>query len=94
MGAELRLRFPPGRMAQVLVAQVIPSPGVTLLAAPLFADGTVGPPVRMEATGRLHRAMLRTDHVPLVGALITGTREQAADPKTCRLANSFVIEEK
>lgn len=93
-GAALRLGFPPRQGAQVMVARVARSPDATLLAAPVFADGRVGPPVRMGATGRLHRAELRAAGAPLVGARITVQR--AAKPgerQTCLAANSFVVGE-
>ncbi|HEX2080989.1 MAG TPA: hypothetical protein VHG08_25015 [Longimicrobium sp.] len=93
-GAALRLRFPARGGAQVMVARVVRSPGATLLAAPVFADGRVGPPVRMHAMGRLHRAELRADGAPLVGARITVQR--ATPPKewqTCQAAASFVVGE-
>jgi hypothetical protein len=91
-GAALRLSFAARGAAQVMVARAVRSPASTLLAAPIFADGRMGPPVRMHATGRLHRAELRTDNAQLVGAHITVQR--AAPPKgwqTCEGANSFVV---
>ena len=93
-GAALRLSFPAREAAQVMVARAVRSPGAILQAAPVFADGRVGPPVRMDATGRLHRAELRADGAPLVGARITVQRfARKADPQTCRVANSFVVGE-
>ncbi|HEU4882988.1 MAG TPA: hypothetical protein VFT45_12095 [Longimicrobium sp.] len=93
-GAALRLRFPARERAQVMVAREVRSPGVTLLAAPVYADGRVGPPVRMDATGRLHRAELRADGAPLVGARVTVQRvAPKADPQKCLLANSLVVGE-
>jgi hypothetical protein len=93
-GAALRLRFPARAAAQVMVARVVRSPGATLLAAPVFADGRTGPPVPMGVTGRLHRAELRADRAPLVGAHITVQRSAAkADPQTCRVASTFVVGE-
>lgn len=93
-GAALRLSFPARTGAQVMVARVVRSPGATLLAAPVFADGRVGPPVRMEVTGRLHRAELRADGAPLVGARITVQRvSPLREWQTCRAANSFVVGE-
>jgi hypothetical protein len=92
-GATLRLSFPARQAAQVMVARVVRSPAATLLAAPVFADGRVGGPVRMHPTGRLHRAELRADGAPLVGARITVQR--VARPKewqTCLGANSFVVD--
>ncbi|HYR10149.1 MAG TPA: hypothetical protein VEQ60_20415 [Longimicrobium sp.] len=93
-GATLRLSFPARAEALVMVARAIRSPGAILLAAPVFADGRVGPAVRMDATGRLHRAELRADGAPLVGARITVQRiAQKADPQKCLAANSFVVGE-
>lgn len=93
-GAALRLSFAPRGAAEVMVARVIRSPDATLLAAPVFANGRVGPAVRMEATGRLHRAGLRADDAQLVGAHITVQRiAPKADPLKCRTANSFVVGE-
>jgi hypothetical protein len=93
-GASLRLSFAARGAAQVMVARAVRSPMATLLAAPVFADGRVGPPVPMHATGRLHRAELRADGAPLVGARITV--ERAAPPREwqrCEGANSFVVGE-
>lgn len=93
-GAALRLSFPARDAAQVMVARLVRSPMPTLLAAPVFADGRVGPPVRMLATGRLHRAELRADGAPLVGARITVQRvAPIKDWMTCEGANSFVVGE-
>ncbi|HEU0302226.1 MAG TPA: hypothetical protein VFR37_22405 [Longimicrobium sp.] len=93
-GAALRLSFPARGTAQVMVARAVRSPAATMLAAPVFADGRVGPPVRMHTTGRLHRAELRADGAPLVGARITAHRSRPpADPQTCRAANTFVVGE-
>lgn len=91
-GAALRLSFAARGAAQVMVARAVRAPVSTLVAAPVFADGRVGPPVRMHATGRLHRAEFRADGAPLVGAHITVQR--AAPPKdwqTCEGATSFVV---
>jgi hypothetical protein len=91
-GAALRLHFPARGRAQVMVARVVRSPSATLLAAPVFADGRTGPSAPMRATGRLHRAELRADGAPLVGAHITVQHiARGADPQKCRAANSFVI---
>ncbi|HEX2210674.1 MAG TPA: hypothetical protein VHG93_23535 [Longimicrobium sp.] len=91
-GAALRLRFPAREGAQVMVARVVRSPAATLLAAPVFAGGRVGAPVRMHATGRLHRAELRAEGAPLVGARITVQRVgPLKDWMTCEGANSFVV---
>ena len=77
-----------------MVARVVRSPGAILLAAPVFADGRTGPPVRMVATGRLHRAELRADGAPLVGARITVERTAPLkERQTCQAANSFVVGE-
>ncbi|HEX6373212.1 MAG TPA: hypothetical protein VF006_30085 [Longimicrobium sp.] len=93
-GAALRLRFLARAGAQVMVARAVRSPGATLWATPVFADGRVGGPVRMRATGRLHRAELRADGAPLVGARITARLSAPVpDPQTCRAANSFVVGE-
>lgn len=93
-GAALRLRFPPRARAQVMVAREVRSPAATLLAAPVFADGRVGPPIRMGVTGRLHRAELRADGAPLVGARITVQRvAPKADPQKCLAANTIVVGE-
>jgi hypothetical protein len=93
-GAALRLSFPARGTAQVMVARAVRAPASTLLAAPVFADGTVGPPVRMHATGRLHRAEFRGDGAPLVGARITVQRAAPAKNwQTCEGANSFVVGE-
>jgi hypothetical protein len=93
-GAALRLSFPAREGAQVMVARLVRSPHPTLLAAPVFADGRVGPPVPMHATGRLHRAELRADGAPLVGARITVQRvAPLKDWMTCLAANSFVVGE-
>jgi hypothetical protein len=94
VGAALRLSFAARGAALVMVARVARSPGAILLAAPVWADGRVGPPVPMQMTGRLHRAELRGDGAPLVGARIT---VQRADPprsrQTCEGAASFVVGE-
>jgi hypothetical protein len=93
-GTALRLSFPARPAAQVMLARVARSPAAILLAAPVFADGRMGPPVRMGATGRLHRAELRADGAPLVGARITV--QHAAKPserQTCMGANTFVVGE-
>jgi hypothetical protein len=91
-GAALRLSFAARGEAQVMVARAIRTPAATLLAAPVFADGRVGPPVRMDETGRLHRAELRADGAPLVGARITARPSApVADPRTCRAVTSFVV---
>jgi hypothetical protein len=93
-GAALRLRFPPRERAQVMVAREVRSPAAILLAAPVFADGRVGPPVRMGVTGRLHRAELSAAGAPLVGARITVQRiAPKADPQKCLAASSFVVGE-
>jgi hypothetical protein len=93
-GATLRLGFAARGRAQVMVARVARSPGAALLAAPVFADGTVGRPVPMVPTGRLHRAELRADGAPLVGARITVQRvAQAKRGQTCRGAVSLVVGE-
>ncbi|HEX5871827.1 MAG TPA: hypothetical protein VFY65_15470, partial [Longimicrobium sp.] len=93
-GAALRLSFPARGAALVMVARVVRTPAATLMAAPVFADGKIGTPVRMEATGRLHRAELRADGVPLVGARITAQPTvRVKDPRTCRTANSLVVAE-
>jgi hypothetical protein len=93
-GAALRLGFPPRAAAQVMVARVVRSPGAILLAAPVLADGTVGPAVRMLETGRLHRAELRADGATLVGARITVQRvAPLKDWQTCLGAVSFVVAE-
>jgi hypothetical protein len=93
-GAALRMSFPARPAAQVMLARVARSPAAILLAAPVLADGSVGSPVRMGATGRLHRAELRADGAPLVGARITV--QHAAKPterQTCMAANTFVVAE-
>jgi hypothetical protein len=93
-GTAIRLSFPARPAAQVMLARVARSPAAILLAAPVFADGRMGPPVRMGATGRLHRAELRADGAPLVGARITV--QHAAKPserQTCMGANTFVVGE-
>ncbi|HEY0016064.1 MAG TPA: hypothetical protein VGC13_07080 [Longimicrobium sp.] len=93
-GAALRLRFPARGAAQVMVARVARSPGAVMLAAPVFADGRVGPPVKMSETGRLHGVELRADGAPLVGARITVQRTMPLLPRqTCLGANSFVVGE-
>ena len=93
-GAALRLSFPARGAALVMVARVVRTPAARLMAAPVFADGKIGTPVRMEATGRLHRAELRADGVPLVGARITAQPTvRVKDPRTCRTANSLVVAE-
>jgi len=93
-GASLRLSFPARREALVMVARVVRSPGAIMLAAPVFADGRIGPPVRMDAIGRLHRAELRADGAPLVGARITVQRTAPMkEGQTCLGANSFVVNE-
>ncbi len=93
-GASLRLSFPAREKAQVMVARVVRSPDATLLAAPVFADGRAGPPVRMVSTGRLHRAEMHTDGAPLVGARITVERTALLKEwQTCQAANSFVVGE-
>lgn len=91
-GAALRLGFAARAGAQVMVALAVRAPGATLLAAPLFANGRAGPPVPMRATGRLHRAELRADGAPLVGARITARLSApVADPQTCRAVASIVV---
>lgn len=93
-GAALRLSFAARGGAQVMVARAVRAPAATLLAAPVFDDGSVGPPVRMHATGRLHRAELRAAGAPLVGAHITVQRAAPAKEwQTCEGANSFVVGE-
>ena len=93
-GAAIRLSFPARPAAQVMLARVARSPAAILLAAPVFADGRVGPPVRMGATGRLHRAQLRADGAPLVGARITVQRAaKPSERQTCMGANTFVVAE-
>jgi len=93
-GAALRVGFAARPRAEVMVARGVRSPGVILLAAPLFADGRAGPPVRMLETGRLHRADLRADGAPLVGARITVARlaPDAEAPK-CEVAATLVVDE-
>ncbi|MBW3572213.1 MAG: hypothetical protein KY467_14020, partial [Gemmatimonadetes bacterium] len=93
-GAALRLTFPARPGAQVMVARAVWSRGATLLAAPVLADGRVGTPVPMHAMGRLHRAELRADGAPLVGARITVRRiEPLKERQTCRAAATFVVGE-
>ncbi|WP_420126955.1 hypothetical protein [Longimicrobium sp.] len=93
-GAALRLSFPARGTAQVMVARAVRSPDATLLAAPVFADGSVGPAVPMSTTGRLHHAELRAEGPRLVGARITVQRSAPkADPLKCRTATSFVVGE-
>lgn len=93
-GAALRLGFPARDEAQVMLARMVRTTGAILLAAPVFADGSVGPPVRMAETGRLHRAELRADGAPLVGARITVERlAKKADLKKCQAAATFVVGE-
>jgi hypothetical protein len=93
-GAALRLSFPARESALVMVARLVRSPKPTLLAAPVFADGSVGPAAPMASLGRLHRAELRAAGAPLVGARIT---VQGVAPKkewqTCEAAKSFVVDE-
>ena len=91
-GATLRMSFPARGEALVMVARVARSPAATLLAAPVFADGSVGAPVPMAATGRLHRAELRAAGAPLVGARITVQRVAPLKARqTCIAANSLVV---
>ena len=91
-GAVLRLGFPGRAAAQVMVALEVRAPAATLLAEPVFADGSAGPPVPMRATGRLHRAELRASGAPLVGARITARPSApVADPQTCRAVNTLVV---
>lgn len=91
--ANLRLRFAARGEAEVMVARAIRSPAATLSAAPVYADGRVGAAVRMTATGRLHRAKLRADGAPLVGARITAHRSRPPpDPQKCRAAATFVVD--
>lgn len=93
-GAALRLSFPARGAAQVLVARAVRTPRAAMLAEPVFADGRVGPPVVMRATGRMYRAELRADGAPLVGARITPRfSEPVPDPQKCRAAKSFVVAE-
>lgn len=93
-GAALRLSFPARQRAQVMLARVAKSPAAILLAAPIFADGRVGPAVRMLATGRLHRAELRADGALLVGARITVQHAaKASERQTCMGANTFLVGE-
>jgi hypothetical protein len=75
-----------------MVARVARSPAATLLAAPVFADGGVGPPMTMTMTGRLHRAELRAAGAPLVGARITVQRVAPLKARqTCIAANSLLV---
>lgn len=91
-GATLRMSFPARGEALVMIARVARSPAATLLAAPVFADGRVGRPVPMAATGRLHRAELRAASAPLVGAHITVQRVAPLKARqTCIAANSLVV---
>lgn len=93
-GAVLRLGFPPRQGAQVMVARAIGSARAAMLAAPVFADGRVGPPAPMHKTGRLYRAELQGSGAPLVGAQITAQPIQpVTDPQTCRAAKTFVVGE-
>jgi hypothetical protein len=93
-GAVLRLGFPARPTARVMVARVVRTPAVVLLAAPVFADGRVGQPVAMRQTGRLHSADLRADGAPLVGARITAGRPAPdTDPQKCQAAASIVVGE-
>lgn len=93
-GAALGLSFPAREKALVMVARVVRSPGATLLAAPVFADGSTGPAVPMLVTGRLHRAELGAAGAPLVGARITVQRvAPLKEWMTCEGAASFVVAE-
>lgn len=92
-GTALRLSFPARSGAQVMVARVARSPAATMVAAPVFADGKTGPPVPMETTGRLHRAELRANGAPLVGARIIVQRVAPVGPRqTCVAAKSIVVD--
>jgi hypothetical protein len=91
-GATLRMGFSARGAALVMVARVARSPAPTLLAAPVFADGSVGPAVPMAATGRLHRVELRAAGAPLVGARITVQRvAPMKERQTCIAANTLVV---
>jgi len=93
-GAALGLRFAPRAAAQVMVALEVRAPAATLLAEPVFADGSAGPPVPMRATGRLHRAELRAAGAQMVGSRITARPSApVADPQTCRAVASMVVGE-
>ncbi|HYH83523.1 MAG TPA: hypothetical protein VEX86_27255 [Longimicrobium sp.] len=93
-GAALRLSFPARRRAEVMVVRAIRTPRPPLVAAPVFADGRVGPPVPMQVTGRMHRAELRAGGAPLVGARITAQISgPVEDADKCLAAKSFVVGE-
>jgi len=93
-GAALQLGFAARGRTEVMVARRVRAPGAVLLAAPVFADGRVGPPVPMRRTGRLYRVELRAQGAPLAGARITAGRlARGADPRTCRVAATFVVGE-
>ncbi|SOD02551.1 hypothetical protein SAMN05216486_10430 [bacterium JGI 053] len=91
-GAALRLSVPPGARTQVIVARALRTQAASLFAAPVFADGTTGPAVRMGRVGRLYRAELRGKSSPVVGARITARpAPPIADISKCTGVKAYVV---
>ncbi|HEX8246114.1 MAG TPA: hypothetical protein VF541_21550, partial [Longimicrobium sp.] len=91
-GASLRLGFAPRARVQIFAARAHHAPAALFFAAPLFADGTEGAPVRMAATGRLYRAELDGQRTPLVGVRIAAQpAEPVTDRSTCSGVQTYLM---